>query len=108
MTLGQLIDKINNPTIQNMDPHEVTRELTVLTQTGNQSGLIELREALRRVSDSPEIADDNLYFAAVVADRVLSSNGEEASGQLSIPPTRPLQDGQVASFYVKVTGYNPN
>lgn len=101
-----LVEKLNgNP--KNINPHEVAKAIRSLQSVNDGQGLLHLRSAyVGHLRGNECLADENFYFAAVVADR-MGPNWEEASGQLMFGPFLHEANNPVARFYQDATGYLP-
>lgn len=107
-----LIERLMDPRNKTVNPHEVARELRVLFEHKDTDGTRKLRDAYligvgstlknRCIDEIRAITEENLLYAAQLADRV-SKDGHEASGQLH---QLTKQDGPIAKFYREAVGYN--
>ena len=112
-TQAPLTERLMNPHVGTVNPHEVAKELTELHRGRNSDGVLKLRDAyligqgrlypVQTVDEIRSVVDENLMMAAGLAD-VVASCGYEASGQLHV---KPRLDGPVAQFYQESTGINP-
>lgn len=110
-----LIEKLVDPNVKNINPHEVARELIKLYNSRDSDSVKKLRDAYligliasKRGSCSIEdftkaraLVDANLLDVAGLAD-IVASCGYEASGQLHLSLKH---DGPVACFFQEATGY---
>ncbi len=104
-----LTERLADPHFDEVDPHEVARELTHLYQSRDLSGVRKLRDAYlvgqgranpkKKVDKIRTLVNRNLKFAAGLADTV-ARDGYEASGQLMMSPRL---DGPIAKFYREAT-----
>jgi|SRR3989338_1395943 len=112
-TQAPLTERLMNPHVGTVNPHEVAKELTELHSSRNSDGVRKLRDAyligqgrlypVQTVDEIRSVVDENLMMAAGLAD-IVASCGYEASGQLHF---KPRLDGPVAQFYQESTGINP-
>lgn len=114
-----LIERLQDYSETNVDPHEVSREISRLCQSQDAAGLKALREAYigkfaqkgKTDSEVTFIVDDNLYIAALMAD--YTGDQQEASGVLThscllrTNPNVSAQKTPTALFYSQTTGYLP-
>lgn len=106
-----LAERLLNPTTGAVNPHEIARELTQLCERKDRENTRKLRDAYligvwdilpsKTLDTVRAITDENLLYAAQLADRV-AKDGYEASGQLHIKPQR---DGPITKFFREATGY---
>ena len=112
-----LLEKLGSEDIsdEKINPHEVAQELKKLCESGDISGVIELRDAYFNglvcrlpAVEAKSIVKENLTYAANLADLV-SREGYEASGQLmalsALQDAGIFEDGEVSG---KVTGVLSN
>lgn len=108
MTDRPLIERMMDPTITTLSPHELARELMNYHALNNASAVLELRDAYlishaRRfmglsLKSVRGLVNDNLEFAAGLAD-IVSACGYESSGQLQM---QPKTDGVIAQYVLNI------
>ncbi len=106
---ASLVDILKNPDTKRIDSHEVARELQRLQVKADVLGVRRLRKALAFFFDTSDMkeVDKSMYSAAVIADRLRASKYKAATGHLEFGLRPHERNGQVAIFYLKVSGYNP-
>jgi len=104
--IPSLVERLEDPNCTSIDPHEVAREIKRLYDIHDERGIRNLKTAYilglknqkeHREDEAVSIVNDNLLFAARLADMVASC-GYEASGQLHAAHNERMS-GPITQFY---------